>query len=69
MEGVVDRIEGKIAVIELEGEFMAEIPKKFLPKNVADGDVLDIVITINPSAKEKRINKIKELQRKLKNRK
>jgi len=69
MEGVIDRIEGKIAIVELNGEFMMEIPKKFLPKGASDGDVLDIEIKINKSAKESKLNKIKELQKKLQNRK
>ncbi len=69
MEGVVDRFEGKIAIIELEGEFFMEIPRKFLPKNTKEGDVLEITFKINKELKEKKISKIQELQKKLLNKK
>jgi len=66
MEAVIDRIEGKIAVLELEGETFIEIPVKFLPKGVKDGDVLKISIEVDYKAKDK---KVKELQDKLRKKK
>ncbi len=69
MEGVIDRIEGKIAIIELKGSFMMELPKKFLPKGAVEGDVLKFTIEIDKEAKKKRISKISELQKKLLKRK
>lgn len=69
MEAVVDRIEGKIAVLEIEGETFIELPVKFLPKGVKDGDVLKIYIEIDTEAKKERIKKVKEIQEKLRKQK
>ncbi len=69
MEAVIDRIEGKIAVLELEGKIIIEIPKKFLPKGVKDGDVLKVTFDIDKNAKKRKISKVKELQKKLKSKK
>jgi hypothetical protein len=69
MEAVIDRIEGKIAVLELEGETFIEIPVKFLPKGVKDGDVLKISIEVDYKAKEEKLKKVKELQDKLRKKK
>lgn len=65
MQAIIDRIEGKIAVLEIEGELFIEIPKKFLPKGVKDGDVLKITFEIDEIAKKQKIEKIKKLQKKL----
>jgi len=69
MQAIVDRIEGKIAVLEIEGELFIEIPKKFLPKGVKDGDVLKITFEIDKPAKKQKIEKIKKLQEKLRKQK
>ncbi|MBN1898136.1 MAG: DUF3006 domain-containing protein [Spirochaetes bacterium] len=69
MRAVIDRCEGKIAVLEVEGKFFMEIPKKFLPKGSKDGDYLKIEIEIDVAARKKQISRIKKLQEKLLRRK
>ncbi len=66
MIGVIDRIEGKIAIIEIEGEFFIEVPKKYLPEGVKDGDVLQISFKLDPKTRKLREDKIKKMQDKLK---
>lgn len=67
MRAVVDRIEGNLAVLEIEG---GEIlwPVKFLPAGIKPGNILDINISLNPEAEKKQREKIKKLQERLKNR-
>lgn len=43
MRMIVDRFEGKLAIIELEnGEFI-DLPKKILPNNANEGSVINII--------------------------
>ena len=63
---VIDRIEGKIAVIELpERAGHIEIPKKFLPKGIKEGNFLEISFKIDKKAETKQKEKIRKLQEKL----
>lgn len=68
MRAVVDRIEGNLAVLEIEGQGEIPWPLKFLPKGIKPGNILDINISLNPEAEKKQREKIKKLQEKLKNR-
>ena len=68
VKAVVDRIEGKLAVLELEGKGQILWPVRFLPKGMKPGNILDITITKNLSAEKKQREKIKRLQKKLINR-
>ena len=70
MIAVIDRIEGKIAVLELEGESgMLEIPVKFLPSGVKEGNVLRIVFAIDEEEEQRRREEVRKIQERLKNRK
>ena len=64
---VIDRIEGKIAVIELpdRGGYI-EIHKKMLPKGIKEGNFLEISFKIDKKAEAKQKEKIRKLQEKLK---
>lgn len=55
---IIDRFEGKQAIIELE-ETRIEIPVKYLPKSASEGDVLKIII--DKENTEKRKEKIQKL--------
>lgn len=68
VKAVVDRIEGKLAVLELEGKGEIVFPIKFLPKGTKPGNILDITITKNLASEKKQREKIKRLQKKLINR-
>lgn len=41
MRAVIDRFEGKLAVLEVEGKRMWNVPKDFLPPDTAEGDTLE----------------------------
>ena len=57
IKAVVDRIEGKLAVLELEGKGEMVFPIKFLPKGTKPGNILDIIIAKNLSAEKKQREK------------
>ncbi|MFE4145295.1 DUF3006 domain-containing protein [Peribacillus sp. YIM B13472] len=42
VQGIIDRFEGKIAVVEIEGGDMKDFPKISLPKGAKVGDMLII---------------------------
>ncbi len=61
---VIDRFEGKFAVCERENLEMINIPKKKLPKNVKENDVLvldDEKIYVDEVATLKQKEKINEM--------
>lgn len=66
MKAVIDRIEGDLAVLEIEGKSEVIWPVKFLPSGIKPGNILDITISLNPEAEKKQREKIKKLQEKLK---
>ena len=43
MKGIIDRLEGDIAVVELEGKIMKNIYVSVLPYGVQEGDVIEFV--------------------------
>lgn len=51
MECVIDRLEGDYAVVEYGGT-MLNLPKAFLPIDIIEGDVLDVIITVDEKRKE-----------------
>ncbi|MGE7662994.1 DUF3006 domain-containing protein [Peribacillus sp. NPDC097197] len=64
VEGIIDRFEGKIAVVEIDGGDMKDIPKSSLPKGAKVGDMLIIDgdnITISKEATEKLRKEIDDL--------
>lgn len=59
MKWIVDRIEGDFAVVEYAENKTYNIPTALLPKDTAEGDVLEISINADESANRKRdINKL-----------
>ena len=40
MRGIIDRFEEDIAVIEIEGRKMIHIPRRLLPPEAQEGDVI-----------------------------
>jgi len=65
MRVVVDRIEGELAVLEVEGKAIVEWPVKFLPRGVAEGNILDVECAINSAAEAAQREKISKLQQEL----
>ncbi|MFJ7859852.1 DUF3006 domain-containing protein [Peribacillus sp. NPDC097206] len=64
VEGIIDRFEGKIAVVEIDGGDMRDIPKSSLPKGAKVGDMLIIDgdnITISKEGTEKLRKEIDDL--------
>ena len=63
MRGIIDRFEGKYAVVELEDGKIINIDKIKLPTGVGEGMVLQIAesITINIEATKKRKQEIEKL--------
>ncbi|NLM97334.1 MAG: DUF3006 domain-containing protein [Halanaerobiaceae bacterium] len=55
---IIDRFEGKLAIIEA-GEIMIELPRKYLPDFAREGDVLKI--EIDEERTKKRKEKIKKM--------
>ncbi len=70
MKAVIDRIEdGKIAVIEIEGGGKMLIPAVQFNIDIYEGACLDVEFKLNIEREEKRRKKIKNLQKKLKQKK
>ncbi|MDD5067225.1 MAG: DUF3006 domain-containing protein [bacterium] len=69
MQAVIERIEGNIAVLEIEGKVQIELPVKFLPRGVRDGTVLKMSFEIDRISGQERGDKAREIQERLKNRK
>lgn len=64
MKAVIDRFEGEYAVLLIEQEeVQMDFPKKLLPEDIKEGDILRINIELDPdetSAQEKRVGNILE---------
>lgn len=63
MFGIIDRFEGKYAVVELKDKKIINIEKSKIPANAKVGDVLNIgdYVTINLEETEKRKKYIENL--------
>ena len=68
MRVIIDRIEERFAVCELEDGKLINIPRELF-EDAHEGDVFDIVITKNEEVKEERTQKARSLFDKLINRK
>ena len=70
MKAVIDRIEGKLAVLLMgeDGSTKVNMPLILLPEGCKEGDVLDITISRNEnattSAKDRSKNLIEKLKQK-----
>lgn len=68
VKGIIDRFEGKIAVVEIDDGDMKDIPKSSLPKGAKVGDMLIIGrdgITISKEGTEKLRTEIDDLMEEL----
>lgn len=56
MKGIVDRIEGHYAVVELQDKKTTNIKLDILPKDIKEGDVINIseIITIDAHETQRR---------------
>ena len=59
MKVIIDRFEGDYAVVELDNREMVDIPKKVIPEQAVEGDVLRI--EIDNAEREKIEDRIKDL--------
>lgn len=60
MKIVIDRFEGNIVVVEIDGETF-DLPKALFPANAKAGDAVDISIKVNKDTTEKLRKEIEEL--------
>lgn len=60
MQCIVDRFEGDYAVIEYCNKVL-NLPKVFLPVEVREGDVLDVIIMLEDSDTNKLKSEMEEL--------
>ena len=64
MQVIIDRFEGKFAIVELPNEEMIDVPMALFP-DAKEGDVIDIII--NKKETKKRAKNISDLFNRLKN--
>jgi hypothetical protein len=60
MQCIIDRFEGEYAIVEYYDKLLS-LPKVFLPEEAREGDVLDILITLDDSETHKLKKEIKKL--------
>ena len=66
MQGVIDRIEEGVAVIQLRGGGEIIFPLDQLPEGSSEGSVVEIVIKLDEKATEERKEAIRKRQQQLK---
>jgi Protein of unknown function (DUF3006) len=60
VKGIIDRFEGDIVVVEIDGK-THDFPKTIFPKEAEVGDVVIIEVTVDKKATEKLRREIEEL--------
>ena len=61
MEVIIDRFEGDYVVVELANREMVDLPKKLVPVDALEGDVLEIRVNKKETkARRERIEKLSE---------
>ena len=60
MRCIVDRLEGDYAVIEYFDQVL-NLPRVFLPNEVREGDVLDVIVMLDDDETSKMKTSIKKL--------
>lgn len=58
---IIDRFEGDLVIVEFEGKTY-DLPRKILPPEVKEGDVLRIEFTLDTKETLNRKEKIKQLE-------
>lgn len=66
MKGIIDRVEGKYAVIYIDDEYI-DFPKKLLPEGATEGTHLKITMEIDHESTKISKKTIEGLLNKLKN--
>jgi Protein of unknown function (DUF3006) len=68
MKATVDRFEGDVAVLLLRNDesIKFDMPLALLPEGVREGDILDILITIDEKATDESIARVSSLMERLK---
>lgn len=62
LRAVIDRIEGKMAVLLIGDEnYRAVLPRSFLPKDAAEGSVLKLSISVDADATDDAKQRISDL--------
>jgi hypothetical protein len=60
MKGIIDRFEGNLVVVEIDGE-TKDFPKEILPSEAKVGDVIEIKITLLKEETKKLKSEIDQL--------
>ncbi|MHC0037922.1 DUF3006 domain-containing protein [Pseudoneobacillus sp. C159] len=60
MKGIIDRFEGDLAVVEIDGQ-TKDLPREILPSDAQVGDVLEITITLLKEETKKLKSEIDQL--------
>lgn len=61
----VDRFEGEVAVLEVAGGRLVDMPRRQLPADAAEGDVLTAFFTIDHEATAERRRLMADLHRRI----
>lgn len=61
MKVIVDRFEGKFAVVELPDRTPVNMPRALLPEETKEGDVIDIIV--NHAATKERRETVRKLMK------
>jgi len=65
LKGFVDQINGHVAVIQLDEFGTIELPTSHLPKNIREGVVVSISVTVDQDETERRTNAVASIQDRL----
>jgi hypothetical protein len=60
MKGIIDRFEGNLVVVEIDGE-TKDFPKEILPSEAKVGDVIEIKVTLLKQETKKLKSEIDQL--------
>lgn len=58
---IIDRFEGDWAVVETENRTTFNLPRSILPADLKEGDVINILVSINKEATSQRSKTAKKL--------
>ncbi len=62
---VVERFEGKWALLEVSGSGTFQFPRNLLPADVSEGSVLKIDIALDPDAEAEKRTNVRNLHQQL----
>lgn len=67
ISGVLDRVEGALAIIYTDSDERVEISRSALPKEVKEGDILEIKVSVKKNKTREARNKVKKMIEELNN--